>query len=231
MASRPLRRRTPVKATEVRRSRVMRAAGRRVLGPRDAGRVMTEREYLRCEDSPGYKVDIVDGVVRVSPSPGFDHRSWQRDLFRVLDRFAENNPVVANLITTDNDVVVPFRPGPSRPRPDVCAYRAVPSRASLPQAPDWADLCPILVAEIISKRRPFKDTRRNRELYWSAGGILEYWIIDPRSNALEPQLLALVREGGRTDWRESTIAFGEAWKSPTLGGLSVNLREIRRDVY
>jgi Uma2 family endonuclease len=192
---------------------------------------MTLREYLRCEDAPGYKVDIIDGVVRVSPSPNIDHQMWQRDLFKFLDRFAEQNRSEFNLVTTDNDVVVPFRPGPTRPRPDVCAYRAVPPRETWGPNPDWAQFCPILVAEIISKRRAAKDTERNRELYWSAGGIAEYWIVDPRANALEPELIALVREAGVPNWRESRVAFGDSWKSPNLVGLAVNLREIRRDVY
>ena len=91
-----------------------------------------------------------------------------------------------------------------------------PREQVLKRVVTWDDLCPILVVEIISPRRPNKDTNRNRQLYWMAGGIAEYWIIDPRKDAFRPAMTALRRESGQPDWHEFEIAPGERYTTGLL---------------
>jgi Uma2 family endonuclease len=199
----------------------------RSLGPRDAGRIMSEEAYLRCEDAPGCFTEIIDGVVQVSPSPKPVHDYWQNRIVRFLNDYAGRHPEIINFVATDNDVVIPIRPGPTRPRPDVTAYRDFPDLVDVARQDDWRNYCPILVVEVMSRRRPWKVANRNRQLYWTAGGIAEYWLIDPRKRPSEPLLRIFVREQGQPDWVEHEVAFGEAWESKHLPGLRVNLRDLR----
>lgn len=203
-----------------------RANGPRALGPRDAGRVMRERDYLRCVDAPGYVSEIIDGVVCVSPSGKAYHHSWQSDIGVFLAGFARQHSVSFNHVMFENDVVIAGRPGATRPRPDIAVYRNFPRAAAYEQDFDGASVCPVLVVEVISRRRPRKDVGRNRELYWYAGGIAEYWIVDTRPDAAAPTLRALVRESGQKNWVEHEVPFGQAYRSAAFPGLTINLREL-----
>jgi Uma2 family endonuclease len=195
-----------------------------LLGPQDEGRVLTERQYLRCIDAPGYVSEIFDGVLHVSPVPLPTHDFWQTAIYDLLSDLARRQPGVINKVTHDNDVVIAGRPGVTRPRPDVSAYRNFPRLEELARRDDWSFYCPIVVVQIISKRRRRKDIERNRVLYWAAGGIAEYWIIDPSRDPRRPTLTVLTREAGRTTWIERKVAFGET--SAALGGLEINLRAL-----
>ena len=199
---------------------------RRRLGPRDEGRLLTEEEYLRCQDAGGWVSELVDGVVRMSPSAKPMHSSWQTAVYDALRAFAKSHPGVVNYVAMANDVVIPGRPGPTRPRPDVSAYQNFPRRAELREEDDWRQFSPVLVVEVISGRRRRKDTLRNRNLYWQAASIAEYWVLDPRKAPHQPVLRVYAREGGQSDWTEYEVPFGETWKSALIAGLSVNLLDL-----
>lgn len=196
------------------------------LGPRDHGRVVSESQYLRSTDAPGCVTEVFDGVVHVSPSPVPTHGYWHKLLYRFLDRFSMENPDVFNHVDRDNDVVISARSGVTRPRPDITAYRGFPPPGELAKYNDWSYFCPVLVVEIVSARRRQKDIARNRGLYWAAGGIAEYWIVDPLKDWRRPALIALAREAGRPDWTERRVAFGTTYKSTTMDGLTINLKTI-----
>ncbi|NUQ46827.1 MAG: Uma2 family endonuclease, partial [Phycisphaerae bacterium] len=201
---------------------------RRLLGPRDYGRVMTLEEFEACGERPGYVAELIDGVVHVSPSGKPYHHNWQSAIGFALTEFSRGHPSVFNHVTFDNDVVIPGRPAASRPRPDIAAYRDFRLKESFRRGADWAEFCPVLVVEIISRRRARKDTTRNRQLYWFAGGIAEYWIIDTRPDPAKPALIALARTAGRPEWEERRIGFGEAYRAPSFEGLSINLKDLAR---
>ena len=144
-------------------------------------------------------------------------------IFNLLRNYAASHSGHIDFVATDAEVVIPGRPGPTRPRPDLAAYKDFPRQAVLKRQVMWDDLCPVLVVEIISPRRAEKDTNRNRQLYWMAGGIAEYWIIDPRKDAFRPIMTALRRESGQPDWHEFEIAPGERYTTELLPGLEFHL--------
>lgn len=199
------------------------ARKRRRIGPKDAGRLMTHEEYEKSIEDPGYVYEIIDGVLNVSPSPKPDHEVWKGTIFDLLRDYAASHPGHIDFVATDAEVVIPGRPGPTRPRPDLAAYKDFPRQAVLKRQVMWDDLCPVLVVEIISPRRAEKDSNRNRQLYWMAGGIAEYWILDPRKDAFRPTLTALRRESGQPDWREVEVAPGERYTTDLLPGLEFHL--------
>ncbi|MBK8267143.1 MAG: Uma2 family endonuclease [Planctomycetes bacterium] len=187
---------------------------------------MSERDYLRRVDAPGSVSEIFDGVLQVSPSPIPSHSYWQRLIFRHLDQYSILNPRSINYVDQDNDVVIGGRAGATRPRPDITAYRDFPSLEELVKRDDWSYFCPILVVEIVSRRRIKKDIERNRNLYWAAGGIAEYWIVDPTKDAKRPTMTALYRLIGRPDWTQKRFAFTDEYQSSVLEGLSICLKEL-----
>jgi Uma2 family endonuclease len=196
------------------------------LGPRDAGRTLTEPQYLRCTDAPGYVCEIFDGVVQVSPSPVPIHSFWENALYDHLSEFSSRHRESFNYVARDNDVVIPGRPGVTRPRPDLTACRDFPGLEGLARMNDWSYFCPVLVVEVVSSRRRRKDVERNRALYWAAGGIAEYWIVDPSRNPKRPALIVHTREAGRPTWTEQQFPFGRTYESRMPGGLKVNLRAL-----
>ncbi|MFN0136173.1 MAG: Uma2 family endonuclease [Phycisphaerae bacterium] len=211
-----------------RAARTARAFSPRALGPGESGVASSAAQYARCIDAPGYRSEIIDGVVHVSPSPRRFHQAWSLDIAVALREFARRSPNVINHVATDNDVVIQHRPGPTRPRPDVTAYHNFPPRSQWLMNDDWTGVCPILVVEVLSKTRSRKDIERNRILYWAAGGIAEYWIVDPQLSPLKPKLTVLVRGMGRHEWTEHAVPFGRTWKSSMISGLSVSLSDIAK---
>ncbi|HEY3243795.1 MAG TPA: Uma2 family endonuclease [Phycisphaerae bacterium] len=188
--------------------------------------MLTERQYLRCIDAPGYVAEIFDGVVHMSPMPVPTHNFWQGLTYELLLDLTRREPNIINKIAHDNEIVIAGRPGVTRPRPDVSAYRNFPRLEALAKNDDWSLYCPIVLVEVISKRRRRKDIERNRVPYWAAGGIAEYWIIDPSKDPRRPAMIVLTREAGRPTWVERKVAFGETYRSAALGGLEVNLRAL-----
>jgi Uma2 family endonuclease len=154
------------------------------------------------------------------------HNFWQGLIYELLLDLSRRAPNVINKVAYDNEIVIAGRPGVTRPRPDVSAYRNFPRLEELAKSDDWSLYCPIVVVEVISKRRRRKDIERNRVLYWAAGGIAEYWVIDPSKDPRRPSIIVLTREAGRPTWLERKVAFGETYRSAALGGLDVNLRAL-----
>ena len=193
------------------------------IGPKDAGRLMTLEAFERSRAVSGYIYELIDGVLNVSPAPKPRHEVWKVALFHWLTTYSQKSPKAIGFVATDCDIVIPGRPGVTRPRPDVAAYRDFPLDDVMDGTVDWEDLCPILVVEIISRRRPRKDTNRNRQLYWMAGGIAEYWIVDPRKDARRPTMTALRRESGRPEWDEVSVAPGARYEVAALPGVAIEV--------
>ncbi len=201
-----------------------RKGARPIIGPEDHGRLITLEESHRAKETPGYVYEIIDGVLIVSPSPKPSHASWVCCIRDHLVEYAWRNPQHANQIIENSEVVISSRPGTTRPQPDIAVFRDFPD----PPPDDWEDVCPIVVVEVISQRREKKDTTRNKYLYWSAGGIMEYWIIDPREDMLKPTLIALVRRAGAPEWEKHVVPFGKSFKSVVLPRFTLNLKRAKR---
>lgn len=187
---------------------------------------MTLEAFERSREKPGYVYELIDGVLNVSPSAMIPHEIWASALRRRLERYADEHPDVVNFVATDCDVVIPGRPGVTRPRPDLALYRNFPSLGEAARHPDWEEVCPFLVIEIVSPRRRRKDVIRNRHLYWAAEGIVEYWIVDPGKDVCRPRLVALRRDSKASQWSEHRVEFGQPYKTTALPGFVMNLADV-----
>jgi len=194
------------------------------IGPEDHGRLITLEEFHRAKETQGFVYEIIDGVLIVSPNPKPIHDYWVQIVRAALAQYAQEHPERLNHLTENCEVVIPARPGITRPQPDIAAYRDFPD----PPPDDWSEVCPVVVAEVISDRREKKDVTRNRQLYWAAGGVMEYWIIDPREDERKPLMIALVRRAGAPSWEEHVVPFGKSHKSTILPRFTLNLRRAKR---
>jgi Uma2 family endonuclease len=135
--------------------------------------------YEDLEDAPddGYRREIIDGSLFVTPAPNYRHQRTSLNLSAIL-RSAETPDTVSVYAPFDwrhsNGGVV---------EPDLLVIR----RADVdPDGPLGPSATPLLLVEILSPSHRQYDLAVKRELYERLG-VPAYWIIDPKT----PSVLAL----------------------------------------
>jgi Uma2 family endonuclease len=189
------------------------------LGPADHGRPMTLEEFLAGEFASGYKYELIDGKLYVSPAANYQSAWVQRWLFLRLELYRVAHPEVINLVTFGARVFVPDRPGETAPEPDVAVYQGPALEQSVADI-RWQDISPIVVAEVVSSD-PEKDLTRNVQLYRQVPAIREYWILDPRASVEQPSMHIYRRQGTR--WRRFDVPAGGEYSTRLLPGLTLQL--------
>jgi Uma2 family endonuclease len=193
------------------------------LGPLDHGRPMKLDEFMAGDYQEGYRYELIDGRLYVTPWENFPE-DWAHAWLRAkLLIYAQANPRVINHVTGPGRVFVPGRPENevSAPEPDVLAYKNVP-RNRRKRDIRWQDISPILVGEILSANDPGKDLIRNVALYLQVPSIKEYWILDAREDADFPTMTVYRRRGRR--WQDPIeVGPNETYTTPLLPGFAVTL--------
>lgn len=195
------------------------------LGPADHGRPMAYDDFMAGDYELGYKYEIIDGKLYVSPLPNAPEERVEGWIFRKLDRYSERRPDVLNYVSGKSRVFVSGRPGVTVPEPDVSAYRDYPFDLPSDEL-RWQDLRPCLVVEVLTGENPDKDLVRNVELYLLVPSIKEYWVIDSRESADRPTMIAFRRSGKR--WVRKDVAFGETYTTRLLPDFELLLDPRRR---
>jgi Uma2 family endonuclease len=192
---------------------------KRLLGPEDHGRAMTMEEFDQAIDGEGYRFELVDGRVYVSPVPNLPHEWVVHWLAKLLDTYSLSCPGVINYVSTAPRVFPVGRPGPTSLQPDIAAFRDFPTGRPYRQL-NWRDVTPVLVVEVLSPDNPEKDYERNVALYPFVPSLQEYWILD----ALRPTLtLTAYRRAGRR-WRKAlAVPENGTYTTPLLPGFSLTV--------
>jgi Uma2 family endonuclease len=191
------------------------------LTPRDQGRRLTLEEFEHSTGKEGYRYELIDGRLEVSPIPDLPHEDLRKLIERLLDRYAEDNPDKLSRAQAPARVFVPGRRATTAPEPDVAAYRRFPTHRPRSRL-RWQDLRPILVVEILSEGSEEKDLVRNRRLYLQVPSIREYWIVDPRQDADRPSMTVYRRRGARWQ-RPLQLPPGDAYTTNLLPGFVLAL--------
>src|SRR5438552_2092066 len=126
------------------------------IGPADHGRELTDDEFESAEYDEGYRYELIDGRLFVSPAPEYPHEAivdWLDDVLRTYSRAC---PQVIDRVSTRPRVFVPGRARTTCPEPDFAAYQDFPRDVSWRQR-RWRDVSPILVVEVISDETAEKD--------------------------------------------------------------------------
>jgi Uma2 family endonuclease len=177
-------------------------------------RKLTYKDYLEIPDEPGYRFEILDGMLIKEPSPSVIHQRASRKLQRILeDYFGETDPE-GEVFNAPLDVTpLEF----NVVQPDLFYV----SEAQEPIVKDARiDGAPKLVIEIISPSSSRKDRLQKMRIYQKAK-IQHYWLLDPQAKSLEcfawhDGLYALVASG----------MDDEVVEHPDFAGLSIPLKSL-----
>lgn len=184
------------------------------IGPADHDRPMTFEEFQSGDYEEGYRYELIDGRLYVSPEPNMPDEWVAEWLHRKLAGYAESHPRRLRWVTMRARVFVPGRRGVTTPEPDLAAYRRFPLRRRIRDM-DWRDYSPILVVEVLTEGDPDKDMVRNVALYQQVPSIKEYWIIDSRADANTPTM-TVYRRRGKGWQRPIEVGPGERYTTRLL---------------
>jgi len=187
------------------------------IGPEDHGRSMTFEEYQAGDYQQGYKYELIDGRLYVSPEANFPENWVDRWLFAKVFDFSREHPKIINFVTYKARVFVPGRAGITAPEPDLAAYHDFPLHRPIRKL-RWEDVSPVLVGETLSGD-PEKDMVRNVELYLLVPTIKEYWLLDTREDPEQPILRVYKRHGKK--WRIQDFGFGQTYSTSLLPGFQL----------
>lgn len=177
----------------------------------------TYQDYLELPVEPGYKYEILEGMLIKEPGPNVIHQRISRELeFILLVYFRQTDPqgeiFYAPLDLTLGDFTVV--------QPDIL-YIPGDQKGIIKEA--RIDGAPLLAVEIISESSRSKDRLRKRQIYQKSG-IQHYWIVDPFAKTLE---CLACREG---DYVLATAGMDEETVThPDFPGLSIPLSQLWRD--
>ncbi|MGI6551862.1 MAG: Uma2 family endonuclease [Bacillota bacterium] len=180
----------------------------------DAPKKFTYQDYLELPEEPGYRFEVLKGMLIKEPSPNVMHQRVSRRLQRVLeDYFWEMDPQAevfnAPLDVTFGDITVV--------QPDLFYISGEQKEIVKDTRIDGP---PALVVEVMSPSNRRKDRLQKMQVYQEAG-VQHYWLVSPEEKTLEcfclrDGLYALVASGMDEDVVEH----------PDFPGLSIALKDL-----
>ncbi len=176
----------------------------------------TYEDYLQIPEEPGYRYEILEGMLLKEPSPSLQHQRISRELGLQLKAYFDGFDAEGELFFAPLDVTLSAS---NVLQPDILFVSSARKEVMREERIDGA--CD-LVVEIMSPANRRKDRLQKMEIYRQAG-IPHYWLADPEENTLEAFMLkdgsyTLVCAGGP----------GDAFTHPAFPGLDLDLDRIFR---
>src|SRR5262249_59068749 len=94
-----------------------------VLGPADHGRPITREEFESARSQEGYRYELIEGKVYVTPAPNLPHDRIWHWVHSLLEDYGEAHPDILNYVTPRARVILPEAVEETNPEPDLAAYR------------------------------------------------------------------------------------------------------------
>jgi Uma2 family endonuclease len=179
------------------------------LGPHANGLLLNPWEFDAAEFEPGWRYELINGVLTVNPPPSIQERDPNEELGRRLRNYQESHPDGAALDFTVSEQTVHI--GPQRRRVDRAIWTGL---GRLPHE----DETPTITVEFVSRgRRNWqRDYQIKRDEYRSAG-VREYWVIDRFQRRMT------VFRFSRGETKEKTISPRQTYSTPLLPGFKLPL--------
>jgi len=138
-------------------------------------------QFKALDSPPGVRFELVDGAIVISPSPDLCHAEAIAELFYLIKFHAVAHDLgkVFTGIDTEFDLH-------NVRRPDILFFTQERVR---PLNPDEGKDLPDLAVEVISPGTEQTDRKAKFKQY-AKGGIVYYWIIDPRDRTFEGYVLS-----------------------------------------
>ena len=189
----------------------------------DHGRALSWEEFASADAQEGYRYEMIEGRIEVSPVPNLPHDIVMTRIWGALFIYSEQHKDILPYVSARGRVFLPDPPrGITAPEPDIAGYTDFFPEGTPVADQDWHDISPAIVVEILSEGTEDKDLERNRRLYLQVPSIREYWIVDPRATANEPMMIVFRRRGTRWAPRRIVLA-GETYTTAMLPGFSLVL--------
>jgi Uma2 family endonuclease len=184
----------------------------RLFGPDSAGIFMTPQEFDRAEFVEGYRYELINGVLVVSPIPLEKEASPNQYLGFLLLLYKHNQPSVSTMDDTLPERVI--KAGKNRRRVDRviwCGLGRQPRRGDKPR----------ILAEFVSagKRNRTRDYEDKRDDYMSID-IDEYWVFD----RFDRTLTVFYKQ--RKKIKKRVIPEGEIYATSLLPGFELPVADI-----
>ncbi len=176
---------------------------------------LTVDEYLQSDLPEGYRYELVDGVIQMSPTPDGSHDEAIDILQEALYIYRQGHP--GAFIHLSQRSTVPIPGHNSAREPDLALYReweAIGRKWKV-----WKEFTPFWVVEVISPDQEDRDYEEKPRDYWLTG-VAEYWIIDRHVR----RVVVMVR--GAESWIETTYREGDIITSPSLPGFNIVAAEL-----
>jgi len=141
----------------------------------------TYEDWLKLPND-GYRYEVIDGVLYVSPPPRIRHQRISIRFVRRLANFVEERRL-GEVLEAPVGVRFPNQPVPFQP--DILFIRR--DRLDI-LGEKYVEGVPDLIVEILSPSNWLYDRQEKMEVYQEAG-VPEYWIVDPRARAIEVYVL------------------------------------------
>jgi Uma2 family endonuclease len=184
------------------------------LGPRSAGLLLTPKEFDRATGVKGWRYELINGVLVVSPTPSRKERHPNQMLGYWLTQYQEGHPQGTSLDLTLPEEEIETRQGQDRRRLDRAIW------VGLGRDPAEGE-APTIAVEFVSagKVNQERDYVVKRAEYREAG-VRQYWVIDRFQRTL-----TCYDFGGEKD-EVRVIAEGQTFESPLLPGFVLDLKKL-----
>lgn len=188
------------------------------LGLADHGQPVSAEEFESADFESGYKYEVIDGRLYVSPEANAPENWLETWLYKKLWKYADRRPEVINYVSNKSRIFVSSRKNLTVPEPDLAAFADYPIDQSIDTL-DWETVSPVLVVEILYAGDPYKDLVRNVELFLQVPSIREYWILDGRRGADRLSLIVRRRRGGK--WLKREFEHRDTYQTKLLPGFKL----------
>ncbi len=182
------------------------------LGPRSAGVLLTTEEFDRARFVAGWRYELINEVLVVSPIPSRNERDPNEELGRWLRNYQESHPQGSALDATLTEETIETKR--NRRRADRVIWAGL-GRLPGPNEP------PTIIIELVSKGKvnQERDYIAKRAEYREIG-VKEYWIIDRFSRTMTVCVFAADRD------QELVIAADHTYATTLLPGYELPLRRL-----
>ena len=182
------------------------------LGPRSAGVLLTTEEFDHARFVEGWRYELINEVLVVSPIPSRNERDPNDELGYSLRAYKEFHPQGSALDATLTEETIETKR--NRRRADRVIWAGL-GRLPGPNEP------PTIIIELVSKGKinRERDYVAKRAEYREIG-VKEYWIIDRFSRTMTVCLFAADRD------QELVIAADQTYATTLLPGYELPLRRL-----
>jgi Uma2 family endonuclease len=188
------------------------------LGHRDHGRELTYDEFMAASYEKGYRYELIEGRLYVSPAASYPHDLVRDYLYELLTVYRLSRRDVVARLSAASRVFVSGIPKTTCPEPDFALYQSCPRGRKV----RWQDISPLIVVEVVSPHGSFKDYVRNLELYQQVPTIREYWLFDRCDDEDDgPTLRVYHRTTARQKWKIAEYGPRDVYTTALLPGFKL----------